>query len=106
MPNPNEDPALTNARREAIIATVACVIAMVYTVTYCSLFGYHRTVESVRFVWGFPDWVFWGVVLPWAVCVLFGWLFGAFFIRDDDLGEDLEGSEDEDFFVKESGHAG
>ena len=61
---------------------------MVYTVTYCYLFGYNRSLESLTFVLGFPDWVFWGVVVPWLVCVVFSWLFAFVLVKDVDLGVD------------------
>jgi hypothetical protein len=49
----------------------------------------------LRFVWGFPDWIFWGVVTPWVVCALISLWFGARFVRDEDLGEELPEPVDE-----------
>ena len=57
-----------SSRREAVAVMVTWLAAMVYTVGYCYLYGYNRRAESLTFVWGFPDWVFWGIVAPWAVC--------------------------------------
>jgi hypothetical protein len=37
-----------------------------------------------------PAWVFWGVVLPWGVCLLFSVWFCFGYIADDDLGRDPE----------------
>ena len=59
--------------------------AMIYTVTYCYLHGYGRTKESLKFVLGFPDWVFWGIVLPWGLCTIVASLFAFFFMKDEDL---------------------
>ena len=37
-----------------------------------------------------PDWVFWAVVLPWGVILLFSAWFCFAFMADDDLGRDPE----------------
>lgn len=46
--------------------------------------------ERVSFFLGFPSWVFWGVALPWWICTAFSLIFGAFLVRDEDLGLDPE----------------
>uniref|UniRef100_A0A7C2K399 DUF997 family protein n=1 Tax=Schlesneria paludicola TaxID=360056 RepID=A0A7C2K399_9PLAN len=65
-----EDPLLTGARRDAKFTTGMFVTALVYTLGVCWTYGYNRPVESLTFVLGFPDWVFWGIVVPWAACTL------------------------------------
>jgi hypothetical protein len=95
MSQPIDDPVLRSGKREALVVLVIWLAAMAYTVTYCYLFGYNRTVESLTFVLGFPDWVFWGIVTPWSVCIVFSFYFGATFMRDEDLGEELPEQEDE-----------
>jgi hypothetical protein len=83
-----EDAVLHSARREAIVVLVIWLAAVSYTVGSCLWRGYGRSWESVTFVWGFPDWVFWGVVLPWLVCVAVAWWFSYRFMTDESLGED------------------
>ncbi|HEY3963550.1 MAG TPA: DUF997 family protein [Planctomycetaceae bacterium] len=95
MPPATDDPVLRSARREAVVVFVTWLAAMSYTVTYCYLNGYHRPAESLKFVFGFPDWVFWGILVPWTVCAVFSLFFGATFVRDEDLGEELPEQEDE-----------
>ncbi|MDB5335448.1 MAG: hypothetical protein JWN70_1067 [Planctomycetaceae bacterium] len=46
--------------------------------------------QRVEFVLGFPSWIFWGVALPWWICTAFSLFFGAFIVRDEDLGLDPE----------------
>lgn len=46
--------------------------------------------QRVQFVLGFPAWIFWGVALPWWICTAFSIFFGAFLVRDEDLGLDPE----------------
>ena len=94
MSNPREDPVLTSARREALIVAALFVAAMSYTVAYCWLYAYGRDPESLRLIWGFPDWVFWGIVVPWGVCTVLSWLFGAMYMRDEKLAEDADESAD------------
>ncbi len=90
MNEPTEDPVLKSARREAIVVFVTWVCALTYTVTYCYLNGYGRPAEDLKFVLGIPDWVFWGIVAPWAVCFVLAYWFSHRFMRDEDLGEELE----------------
>jgi hypothetical protein len=81
-----DDPVLRSARREALVVLAVWLTAMLYTVGYCYAFGYRRDPESLTFVLGFPDWVFWGIVTPWTVCTLFSGWFAFAFMTDDDLG--------------------
>ena len=99
MPDAAEDPVLRSARREAIVVFAAWLVAMVYTLTYCSIYGYGRSIEDLKFVnlgWGvaFPDWVFWGIVVPWAACFVLSYWFSYLFMKDEDLGEELEEGSD------------
>ena len=87
MANPNEHPLLKSARREAVIALAIWFMTMCYSVGYCSLHGYGRSAESLTYVLGFPDWVFWGLVLPWGICTIVSSAFAMFIMKDEDLGE-------------------
>jgi hypothetical protein len=95
MTPPTEDPVLRSARKEAVVVFLIWLAALLYTIPYCYLNGYNRPVESLKFVLGFPDWVFWGILTPWTVCVLLSLYFGHHFMRDEDLGEELPEQEDE-----------
>jgi hypothetical protein len=53
-----------------------------------------RGPERVQFLLGFPSWIFWGVVLPWFACTVFSLYFGAFLVRDEDLGADIEAADE------------
>jgi hypothetical protein len=95
MPQSAPDPVLRSARREALWVFGAWLAAMGYSVPYCYAFGYGRRLEELSFVLGFPDWVFWGIIVPWSACLAFSFWFGATFMRDEDLGEELPEQEDE-----------
>lgn len=64
--------------------------AMVYTIAYCHFNGYGRDAESLTFVLWFPDWVFWGVIVPWTVCLLFSLVFAFRIMGDEPLGEEVD----------------
>lgn len=86
MSESTEDPVLKSARREAVAALLLFLGALAYTVGYCALRGYHRPPESLTFVLGIPDWVFWGVFVPWGACFLVAFPFAVCFMKDADLG--------------------
>ena len=82
------DPVLKSAWREALVVFSIWLAAIVYCVTYAALYGYGRTTADLTFVLGFPDWVFWGIVVPWVTCVVLSAVVSQFVIRDEDLGID------------------
>jgi len=85
-----EDPVLTSARREAWLVFLIWLAACVYTVGFSYRYGYERDADTLTYVLGFPDWVFWGVITPWSVCTLLCFVVAYFVIADDDLGEARE----------------
>jgi hypothetical protein len=87
MNPPREDPAVTSARREAAVVAAIFTTAMCYTVLVSYWLGYHRAPGNLTYILGFPDWVFWGIVLPWIVCLGLSIWFGNAFVQDSDLGE-------------------
>jgi hypothetical protein len=83
-----EDPVVRSARREAVVVFVVWIAAFAYTVGYCLLYAYGRSAESLAFVLGFPDWVFWGILVPWTVCLCISCWFAYCFMTDEDLGDE------------------
>jgi hypothetical protein len=81
-----DHPVLVSARREAILTFSIWLVACVYSIAVCYRYGYGRDVATLTYVLGFPDWIFWGVVTPWTICTVLGFLLSAFVITDDDLG--------------------
>ncbi len=96
MPDPrqtrgSEQRLLRNARREGLVILGAWAVALLWGVGVSYLFGYGRDPRAIGLVLGMPDWVFWGVALPWALCLLFSVWFCFWYMADDDLGQDREG---------------
>lgn len=90
MSHPNEDPLVTSSRREAIIVTAFFLAAMAYTLIYCGLYGYGEQAVITPLVFGFPHWIFYGVIIPWVICTIVSITYAAVFITDDPLGEAAE----------------
>lgn len=95
-PSVRPDPVFVSARREALAVAGISLVAGIYTIVVCGMMGYGRDPKTLTFVLGFPDWIFWGIVLPWTVCVGVSLYFGATFMCDEDLGEDEPASADRD----------
>lgn len=90
----NTDPLVRSSLREALIVTLIWLAALGWSVGVSAWMGYDRRAEDLKLIWGFPDWIFWGVVIPWLTCAVVSWLFGAFFVRDGELGQDLGDTDD------------
>lgn len=81
-----EDPVLTSSRREALLVVAIWAVACSYSVGVCYAWGYDRDAATLTYVLGFPDWIFWGIVVPWTACTLICFVLAYFVIADDDLG--------------------
>jgi hypothetical protein len=117
-----EDPVYRSSLREAkwILGLWTC--CFFYTITYCYLNGYmshpplpsstgpavthlagplesfNRDPASVSYPLGLgiPDWVFYGVALPWVICIVFSvWFCLAVFVEDD-LSAPADGTQEGD----------
>lgn len=91
-PSRKEQRLLRNARREGLLLMAVWAVMLGWSVGVGYLFGYqgHREAASIRLIAGIPDWVFWSVVVPWGVCLLFSVWFCFFSMADDDLGRDRD----------------
>ncbi len=86
MTHKPENRVLHSARREALAALLTWAAALAYTIIYCSKQAYNRDWETMTFVLGFPDWVFYGIIAPWGVCLVLSWWYAFFYMTDEDLG--------------------
>lgn len=84
-----------SSRRELKVVIGFALFFAIWSVGYCALNAYDKPAqgESIRLVMGMPSWVFWGVILPWAVAALFTVWFAIFFMKDHQLDDHVE-SED------------
>lgn len=86
MPSPPST-LVASARREALLCGVIFVCAITYTISTCVRMGYRDPSAPLEFVMGFPDWIFYGVICPWAVCTAIAGLFSFVIMKDHELGE-------------------
>lgn len=86
-PVQDDDPIVASGKREACFAIGLWVIATAWSIGYSALFGYERSLDDLRFVLGFPDWIFWGIVLPWVLCFAVSSWFALAFLRAEPLEE-------------------
>lgn len=82
-----EDSVVRSSRREALTVLGVWLVALAWTVGYCTARGYSPETATDRFVLGFPEWVFWGIVVPWFACIAFGCWFSSFGMEDVELEE-------------------
>ena len=117
-----EDPIFRNSLREARVILSAWVLCFLYTVSYCYLNGYlvhepnpaatgpavahllgplqsfDRDPDSLTYPLGIgiPDWIFYGVVLPWMICIGFSFWYGLVLFKEDELGSSPQESTEAD----------
>lgn len=66
---------------------IAFCLWLCWTVGVSWRLGYQTNSAKLDLVFGFPNWVFWGVLVPWFTATAFSVLFALRWIRDDELGE-------------------
>jgi hypothetical protein len=93
MPEP-ADPLLRNARRELLFIVALWAVALVWTVGVSYALGYGRPADQIKLILGMPDWVFFGVLLPWLFCSAATLWFGLRLMADDDLGREKAEGQD------------
>lgn len=94
----HESRLVRTGRREAAIVILIWAAVLGWSVGYCATHGYDRAVDDLSFVLGFPDWVFWGIMVPWLACYAISVAFAMFVMQDapledDSIGSDLEPGE-------------
>lgn len=88
------DPLVRSAFREALLVSGIWFTAAVWSITVCYTMGYRQTPAELRLVLGFPDWIFYGIVVPWTTCTVISCWFGLVFVRDGDLGVEVPNEDD------------
>lgn len=78
-----------NRYPEAFWSVVFFMVACVGVLVTCQLMGdkENRDPMQTTIILGFPDWIFWGIVVPWISCTIVT-IFFAFWVIPDDHGMD------------------
>ena len=84
-----------------LVVVAVWLVAAIWSIGYCYTHGYvggpsQPAVRDIRFIYGFPDWIFWGVIVPWVLCALVSLVISLFVMRDEDLGVDPDEAEEFD----------
>ena len=87
---PAEDPLLRSARREMWFTLSMWALAMIATLSVSLSWGYDRAPDSLSFVLGFPDWVFWGIIVPWGVSTVVASVFALGIMQDAPLESETD----------------
>ncbi len=92
-----DDPIYRASFRDAVVILIAWFCCLVWSVSYCYINGYLRHEQEsadissllpemeqydrdprsleMPFELGIPDWAFWGIAVPWGLCLIFSaWL--------------------------------
>lgn len=73
--------------KEARLAAAVFLVALLYCIAVIAALGYPAPGErppEPALVWGIPQWVVWGLFIPWLVLMGTTWWFALFFLRDDE----------------------
>lgn len=63
------------------VFVTALYIALSSAISYA--LGYNRDPNTIKLILGFPDWIFWGVLIPWVVIVTFTVIYGLIIMEGD-----------------------
>ena len=99
-----EDPVLTSARREAWLVFAIWLASCVWSLGVSYRYGYGRDAATLTYVLGFPDWIFWGVIVPWTACTVACFVLAYYVITDEELGEE-QAEENVGQAAREADHA-
>jgi hypothetical protein len=85
-----EQRLLRHARREGLLILAVWAACLIWSTVIAAAFGYGRDPDDIGLILGMPDWVFWAVAFPWALCLALSAWFCFGYMADDDLGKDPE----------------
>ncbi len=80
------DPVYHHARREAAVILIAWAVFLIWTIGVSYMMSYDQAGKGTNEItFGFPNWVFWGVILPWCAATIFSVVYALKGIKDDAL---------------------
>jgi hypothetical protein len=87
VPKEEEDPLLRSARREMKVAVVFWVVCAGWSIGMGKLLAFRKLPDGagVDMILGMPSWVFWVVMFPWILAIVFTLWFALRFMKDHDL---------------------
>ncbi len=85
--NPQLNSVYLNSLRETYLILATWVIFAAWVIGYSMSYGYNNSPETFSTVGGIPEWIFWGIGLPWVLAVVVTIGFAVFIVKDDPLDE-------------------
>lgn len=59
------------SKKEFKKGVIVTAIFILFSTIVSYFLGYKRSFAEIKYILGFPDWVFYGVLLPWIAIVLY-----------------------------------
>lgn len=91
------DPVYQNSKRETYWILLIWAVFALWVVGVSGWLGFgNNPNDPIKTVLGFPNWVFWGIAVPWLGANIVIFYFANKVMRDDPLsdGKDLDHSKD------------
>jgi hypothetical protein len=84
------DPVYLNSLRETFLILLTWIVFAIWVLSYSLSYGYNLHPDTFSTVLGIPEWIFWGIGLPWIFAMLITIGFAVFIVKDDQLEENEE----------------
>jgi len=97
--NSKYGPVYLNSLRETFLILLTWIVFAIWVVGYSLRYGYNLHSDTFSTVIGIPEWVFWGIGLPWILAIFITIGFAVFVVKDDPLEESDEAPTDEQEFA-------
>ena len=83
------DPVFLNSRREAWVILGCWFVALLWALPCSYFMGYGKSVDpdAMETILGMPEWVFWGIAMPWLAADVFTAWFCFCYMANDDIGQ-------------------
>jgi hypothetical protein len=81
------EPSYRRTLKEAVVALLLWLGAGIWVLSVSYWLGYRRPVHSIG---GIPNWVLWGVLVPWVTLFFVHSWYSLFFLRADDADDEPE----------------
>jgi hypothetical protein len=82
------DPVYQNSKRETFWILLIWAAFALWVVGVAGWLGFDSDPNApVKTVWGFPDWVFWGIAIPWLGANIVIIYFANKVMKDDPLSD-------------------
>ena len=79
----NNKKEFEKCKKEFKVGVISTSIYILTSTIISYFLGYKRNYTSMKLILGFPDWIFYGVLVPWIIIVLFTIVYAFYFMEDN-----------------------